>query len=232
LSTVLVHDVLDALGRFGFSTGKYLAFHLYNEPLLDPRLLSFVQRARANCHDISVILWTNGWHLRPRNAMGLVRSGVTNFMVSAYSDEEFDRLFNLGVWLREKLAAQPPPAGLPVYFRVRRSHSLDGRMRASVPISAGNYAPCSQPWSDLIIRASGSIGLCCYDWREQKTFGNLNGTRFEDCLAGCRRELDTLQDELSAGIRTLPVCQACQFPRWPAGERAGHTWREGSRVFG
>lgn len=228
----VVEDVLETLGAAGFGDGRYIAFHLYNEPLLDPRLAGFVRYARAQCPQAGIILWSNGWYLTETIACELAAAGVTHFMLSAYSRRAQDEFQALGLRLQESLAAFMGDGRLPVYFRVRRCSRLDDRMQMISPAQEPDARPCHQPLSDLTIRAGGSLGLCCYDWAEQKAFGNLNGQRFADCLAGQYSQLTALYRDLSQGIRDLPVCQACHFPRRRADHRAAWTWPEETRVFG
>jgi hypothetical protein len=228
----VVEDVLDTLGRAGFGAGKYIAFHLYNEPLLDPRLVAFIEHARARCPEAGIILWSNGWYLTETIARELAAAGVTHFMLSAYSRGAQDRFRALRLHLHENLGACLQDGHLPVYFRIRRCSRLDDRMQMISPPEESDSRPCHQPLSDLTIRASGSLGLCCYDWAEKRVFGNLNRQPFADCLAAQFADLMALYQNLSRGIRDLPVCQACHFPRRRADHRAEWTWPEGTKVFG
>jgi len=232
LPAAVVEDVLDTLGAAGFSAGRYIAFHLYNEPLLDPRLSAFVRHARMQCPSAGIILWSNGWYLTETIAHELVAAGVTHIMLSAYSRRAQEGFEALRRRLQESLAAGVRDGRLPVYFRIRRCSRLDDRMQMISPPQEPDARPCYQPLSDLTIRADGSLGLCCYDWAEQKVFGNLNRQRFADCLAGQHSQLTALYRDLSRGIRHLPVCQACHFPRRRADLRAGWTWPEETKVFG
>src|SRR4051812_36392122 len=86
LPSAAVADVIDTMAGQYYGVGKFLAFHVYNEPLLDPRLFKFVEYARSRLPRINIILWSNGWYLYEVIAEELARAGVTHFMVSAYSD--------------------------------------------------------------------------------------------------------------------------------------------------
>jgi hypothetical protein len=232
LAGPVVRDVLDTLGAAAFGAGRYIAFHLYNEPLLDPRLFSFVQHARARCPEAGIIIWSNGWYLTENIACELACAGVTHFMLSAYSRRAHERFEALRLRLRADLSTCLGSDHLPVYFRIRKCPGLDDRMEMTAPPEKPDPRPCHQPLSDLTIRASGSLGLCCYDWAEQKVFGNLNRQRFAECLSAQAADLAALHRDLCRGIRTLPVCEACHFPRRHADRRAEWTWPEGTKVFG
>jgi len=232
LPALVVEDVLHTLGAAAFGAGRYIAFHLYNEPLLDPRLAAFVRYARAKCPQAGIILWSNGWYLTETIACEMAAAGVTHFMLSAYSRRAQDAFQALRLRLQESLAACMGDGRLPVYFRIRRCSRLDDRMQMISPPQEPDARPCHQPLSDLTIRAGGSLGLCCYDWAEQKVFGNLNRQRFADCLAERHSQLTALYRNLKRGIRDLPVCQACHFPRRRADHRAEWTWSEETRILG
>ena len=232
LSESIVDDVIDTLGELGFGLGKYLAFHLYNEPLIDRRLFSFVQRARRNCPHIRIILWSNGWYLDQTVSRDLIEAGITDIMLSAYSDHEFDRLNALRCSLARWLVAHPPRSAHSVYCCIRRIRDLDDRLHIGQPVNPIKHSPCGQPLDDLIIRSTGDIGLCCFDFEGRHSFGNLYSSRFRPCLIDNYGRLVSLADELAAGIRSLPLCQTCINPRRSAEQGAPPTWREDTKIYG
>lgn len=229
-----VLDALDVLARYGFGAGKFLAFHVYNEPLLDPRLLSFVTYARARMPGLNIILWSNGWYLYETIAVELIHAGVTHLSISGYTDREQSRFLDLRDRLKEKLAAIRFEGALPVYFRVMRMRELDDRLMSPdkrEDDTATHNEPCYQPTSDLIIWSSGHIGLCCFDWQHNETFGNVLDHGFEAALLSGREKLTARTRELQAGIRTLPICKTCVAPRGPANGRAQSRWNASKRIW-
>lgn len=229
LSSVAVTDVIDTLANQNYGVGKFLAFHVYNEPLLDPRLFKFIDYARSKLGQINIILWSNGWYLYETIAEELAQAGITHFMVSAYSDAEYERFTALRNWLRTRLRSRLAMDALPVFFQVRRVRELDERMHR-LALAPQNCLPCHQPLNNLTIRANGDIGLCCYDWAQEETFGNINRAPFAECLTSNYARLEAVYRSLVNGERELTVCQACDTPRRAATEAIPSYWPESTLV--
>ena len=90
LPASIVQRCLTELGEAGFS--GIIAFHRYNEPLIDPRFGHFVGMARARCPDASIVVLTNGFVLCQQMLDDLGEMGVRLVTASAYSKREFERL--------------------------------------------------------------------------------------------------------------------------------------------
>ncbi|MBN1124195.1 MAG: methyltransferase domain-containing protein [Sedimentisphaerales bacterium] len=197
LPTRIVCEVLDTLGDYNF-TGR-IAFHTYNEPLMDPRLFTFIAYARRICPQSEIFICTNGYYLHQEMAEKLVQTGVTNIYVSAYSDSEYDRLSRIQV---------------PIPYRVERQ-KLDQRLDSYNRPPTGDTRPCYNPLYQLTITASGKICLCCIDWKRQYTFADLHTQPFEQAMRN--PEMWRIYDRLSQGDRCLDLCKSCRFARGPAG---------------
>jgi len=196
----IVCHVLDTLGRYRFS-GR-IAFHTYNEPLIDPRLDTFVAHARRACPDSEIYICTNGYYLNAERARALVDAGVTNIHVSAYSDAEYERLSQLV---------------LPIRYAVQRA-TLDARMDLYEAPPTSCSRPCYSPLYQIIVTAAGRLSLCCYDWKRHCTFGNLHEQSFEEVMKD--PSLWTLYEQLSHGQRTLDLCRRCHLLRGPGDEES------------
>ena len=106
-------------------------------------------------------MWSNGWYLYTQTALELGKTGVTNFMLSAYSDDEHRRFMELKKTLPAGLAATDGCSGLPVYFHVRRATSLDDRMETRAEPQEVPCTPFFRPLRNLTIRSNRNLGLCC-----------------------------------------------------------------------
>jgi MoaA/NifB/PqqE/SkfB family radical SAM enzyme len=62
----------------------WLALHNYNEPLLNPRLLTEIQEIRSRLPSVSVSIFTNGDHLRRSTLHELAESGANHVRVTLY----------------------------------------------------------------------------------------------------------------------------------------------------
>ena len=199
----IVHDVLDTLAEARFA--GCLAWHVYNEPLLDPRLVQFITYARSGCPNSDILVWSNGWYLNRTLTEKLIVAGVTRFTLSAYTDEDYRRLQALRDGVKHLQIN-----GRPVHVHVIRIKQLDGRLTDGSDGGSTNRHPCHAPLGDVTIRASGRIGLCCFDWREQETFGNLHQTSFRRAMETAGDRMQQLRAELTRGVRTPEVCRRCR----------------------
>ena len=80
LPAKIVFDVLETLERYNFQ--GIIAFHTYNEPLIDPRLFQFIEFARKACPHSDIFILTNGYYLTQTLADELVDSGVSKIIIS------------------------------------------------------------------------------------------------------------------------------------------------------
>ncbi len=174
-----------------------ISFHNYGEPLLDPRLFTFIDYAVSV--GMPVLIWTNSWNLSEVMFDELVECGVTWFELSAYTKPELRRLQDMGL------------AREGVNVNIRDTPSLDKRRGIYGFTKLTNPGPChrSAPLNELIINRNGMIPLCCFDWQGRFVFGDLNvetvGNVFE------RSALLDTYTELKAGIRSRDVCKRCPY---------------------
>lgn len=204
----VVEDVLRTAAGWGWGETGVLAWHTYNEPTADPRLLHFCWMAKAMMPEVQIHLWTNGWYLDHALAAELAQAGVSKLVVSTYGPREFARLRPLVKSLRRH----------PMTVKVWQQ-TLDDRM---IPVEGQpQHRPCHCPLYDLTIYATGRIGLCCMDWRKQQDFGDLNETPFAEAMGAAFPEMAEIERQLERRDRRLGVCRACRMRRpifgYPAG---------------
>jgi 2-deoxy-scyllo-inosamine dehydrogenase (SAM-dependent) len=194
----IIEDVIGYLERNKWK-GK-VSFHTYNEPLIDPRLIYIIRAitepslCKMMPPQIKPVILTNGYYLTQDIAIELEDAGVEEIVVSAYSDAEEERL--------KKIKVDIP------YKVIRRK--LDDRLYMYVSDLA-NYqkVPCYAPLSEICIACTGEVRLCCYDWQNEHTFGNLYKDSFEDVL----KRMKPVYDRLIQGDRYLHLCQRCESSR-------------------
>ncbi|MHC4402964.1 MAG: radical SAM/SPASM domain-containing protein [Planctomycetota bacterium] len=202
----VVEDVLRTAAGWGWGETGTLAWHTYNEPTADPRLVHFCWLAKALMPHLHIHLWTNGWYLDEGLARELSQVGVSKLVVSTYSDAELARLRPLKRALR----------GYPTLIKVWK-RPLDDRMETT---GGGRARPCHAPLYDLTIYPTGKIGICCMDWNEQGTFGDLTKMSFADAMAEAFPMMTMYERELESKNRNLDVCMACRTRRGMFGYQA------------
>lgn len=185
LSSKIVRKVFDSLGGWA----GIVAFHTYNEPLIDPRLFTFIEMARGNY----IYILTNGYYLNQSLAQELEEAGAKAIETTAYSESEMLRLSKI------KIA---------IPYIARRS-TLDRRLEMYDKKPVKCNKPCAAPLNEIIVGCDGCVRLCCYDWKGMHNFGNLYHSELEDVI----KEMKPVFDRLIRGERHLYLCQRCDKNR-------------------
>jgi len=186
-------DVLEVCQKYDFA--GMIAFHVYNEPGIDPRLMLFIKETRKRLPKTLIFLLSNGFYLDQNLAEEYVKNGVGFIILSAYTEKEYARLKMIE---------------LNIPFYVHRI-KLDNRLDLYTKKVEEEREPCYAPLTEIIINCQGEVGLCCMDWQKQITFGNLEKESLESCLI--KPEIKDIYDNLSCGKRDLPICQRCKKSR-------------------
>lgn len=189
----IVFGVFQTLERHKF-TGV-ISFHTYNEPLIDPRLVKFIEGARESCPDTDIYICTNGYYLDQNLAEELVESGVSSIRVSAYTKSEFERLSKIHLNVPYKVELTP----------------LDNRLNLYDACENDTRKPCLAPLNEIIITRDGHISLCCLDWKRIYSFGDLYTQSMEDILKSGK--LHAVYERLRNGDRFLDLCKRCGWSR-------------------
>lgn len=181
LPIAVIEDTLAFLEEQGWS--GWVGFQNYNEPLVDPRLYYLIRYVKH-----PVRLWTNGYGLSQVLVDELTQAGVKDFEISAYSTKEWERLSGLRF-------------SVPARVNLR---GLDKRLDMyGFPPNQGGPCPRSAPLHDIIIRRTGKVGLCCFDWRGDHDMGSLRESW---------GQLEALSEELKRG-RPLELCRRCDMSK-------------------
>jgi len=202
----VAEDVISTAAEWGWGKTGTLAFHMYNEPTADPRLFSFLGFAKVYMPDCAIHIWTNGWYLNSGMLDEYARAGVTKLVVSTYSQAEYRRLRPLAGHLgrlRCKVWKRP----------------LDDRL-----VTLNGQPPrrrrCHAPLYDLTIYPTGKIGLCCMDWAQRETFGDLTETPFAEAMTAAFPVMVEAERSLEQRRRVLGACLECRMRRGMFGYRA------------
>ncbi len=194
LPAKIVIGVLDILHKYQFR--GMIAFHTFNEPLIDPRLFKFIEYARKSCPDAVIYFSTNGFYLDQNLANELVECGLTSLHISAYSPKEYERLSKIT---------------LPIPINLEKMVLLDIVPALYQSPIIDNQTPCQAPLGEIIVTRDGQISLCCRDWQRRYIFGDLNEEPLEEILR--KGNLQTVYSHLSRGNRVLDLCRRCDWCR-------------------
>ena len=202
IPTYIVKKTIDELGEINYS--GVIAFHCYNEPLIDPRLFYLTRYAKDICNNAIIRITTNGFYLTQELSKELYNFGVGQLIVSIYSTAEKERiklLFNSEMIKNYKIEISMQDM----------IHRLDGRrdIYTREPISCS--LPCYSLTSEIIIRHTGDVCLCCLDFDSKFVYGNLAIAPLKDILVS--ESVKAVQSKLSTGERFLEICKRCNWQR-------------------
>lgn len=193
LPTTIVKKVIDYFSDNNYE-GK-IAFHLYNEPGIDPRLFKFIEYARQKCPKSHISFVTNGFYLDEGLLEEYHNIGLTEIIITAYTDAEYKRFSSYKTAMKVTI----------------NRYELDDRL-CIYDIDEKNLSKqCLAPFNELIITRDAKVGLCCWDWRKDHTFGNLFDQSLGEILMS--KEIMRVYQELSIGRRNLHLCRRCDRSR-------------------
>lgn len=194
LPSKIVLETLCVLKKFNYS--GTIAFHNYNEPLIDPRLFKFIESARQLCPKSNIYFSTNGIFLNQTMLDELIESGLTDIHVSTYSDKDFERLSKLNYSINKC---------------VSRQTLIKDHLEIYIKPILNIKVPCFAPLNQIIITRDGNLVLCCRDWKRKHVFGNLHREKLDEVLRN--GELHYIYSHLSKGNRYLDLCSRCASSR-------------------
>jgi len=203
LDTRIVTETVTYLGEVGLKSNIFLS--VYNEPLIDPRLLWILQYINEHS-DCAVEIFTNGWGLNQYLFNEMIKLRVT-FTVSVYDVPEEERLRKIN--------------GMVHPHKVQQI-ILDPRVMQIYDEQPIHRGPCRFPSVYPMINHLGQMVLCCRDYKWDVIIADLNDISFEEALQSEKRL--RLCDELESGERFLDICKRCSFVGWGIHQREWDKW--------
>ena len=190
LGSDLIYRVL---GAFPKSWQGEIGFHMYNDPSVDPRLFLIASKVRSILPAAFLDVWSNGLYLTPTLIQEGIDIGIDKFHITAYSDDVYNMVYGLQ----------------GVVVNRRQDNEFDDRLTLYTREKNTSPKICLAPFNQLIINRYGKIGLCCFDWGNSITFGDLYTESLEDCF----ERMDGVFKNLMDGKREYEACSRCNTGR-------------------
>lgn len=147
-----------AYNEMGF-TGL-IGWHFYNEPMLEwKRMSKLMEKIREKVPQSRFLLWTNGTNLVDDPKVDMFEKVVVTDYYNQGA-EHFKKFY------RNELDVHTP--------------NFDERLAYDSP---GSSQPCLRPFIEFIINAYGDVILCCQDWENRVSIGNVLTDSFEELVA-------------------------------------------------
>jgi radical SAM protein with 4Fe4S-binding SPASM domain len=192
---------LNELGYTG-ATG----LHSYNEPLMDKRIYHIIELHKEICPKATISILSNGRLMDQSVTEKLLKLGVDRITISAYESSTYNRLFRIFEDLKPKYP--------DCIFAINRQ-ALDNRMQYyDWPTRAELGLPviqtCKRVRDQLIVTATGEMQLCCYEWKKEMKFGNINENTLTEILENST--FLTIREDLIKGYRDKYFpCDRCLY---------------------
>lgn len=196
LSLNTIKKIIDELSENDFS--GVIAFHTYNEPLIDPRLFYIIDLIKSKCKKSKIFLLSNGFYFNQIIANELVEIGVDRIDITAYTLKDFEHL--------KKIEIPIPYSIFPSF----NPDSLDDRLCIydnSTLTEKNIIKPCYNILNDIIITSDAKISLCCLDWERRYCFGDLNKQSLKDIIL--KTEIYDDFKKTASGKREREICKNC-----------------------
>lgn len=188
LESEIVFKVFDWLGENDYA-GEVM-FSIYNEPMTDPRLFWFIRQLNIRVPNAAVYVITNGWNLDQKMLNELHKACRVRVIANGYTKAEQERLG-------------------PLSGATLRTGHLDDRIHMYGKDSGLEGEVCHAPARNFTVWNTGEVGLCCYDWKHSKVFGDLHTQTPDEILNSS--EYARLVKLTEAGQRATAsaVCRGC-----------------------
>jgi MoaA/NifB/PqqE/SkfB family radical SAM enzyme len=229
MSISMIHSIAQNLSGIDYS--DRIEFYIYNEPLLDSRILSIIETFRRTCPKACLMLASNGDLISTSAQISeLFEAGLNQLQINIYSGMSRFRKM-------EQLIKQVDCAPGDVYKKISpkaRVYSLEkkftklitpdsnkcGKFELSnrsgnVPALGKLEEPlsksCVRPFRYMQINWKGDVILCCNDYHGEVVCGNVKEQRIEDIWFHSEILQKYRKSLLRKERHGLKLCHPCSF---------------------
>lgn len=191
----------------GLSYSGSIAFHCNNEPLLDERLPSLIQKARALLKTNYFYLSTNGILLDIKLTHKLFETGLDRIIINNYNDTH-----KLIPCVSEIAAENHSFKGeLIVNYRAKTDYLCNraGENPNSMLIAKKPFdIICRRPLKEIVVGYDGTVPLCCADGLWKVVMGDVKKSMLKDIWFS--DYFTFVRKSLSTGKRNCTeICKVC-----------------------
>ena len=194
----IFRKIIDELAEIGFE-GR-ISPHHFGEPLMDKRLVNFVEYTRKKLPKSKIFIVSNGDFLTPAMYDLLVDKGVDTFLITQHSKEMPENIKLLFYHSNQKKLKNRV-----VYNKIKDLPL--GNRGGLIKIKSNKLPRCLGPRNPLVIDYAGNIVLCCSDYFSSVVFGNVKNEKLMDIWKSNRFKL--MRQQLRKRNYTLEMCKKC-----------------------
>jgi len=175
-------------------------FSNYGEPCLDNRLLLFINLTRMLFPDAFINMSTNGDLLTPELFRALIKVGINEIDITQHGAVEPTNHRKL----KEELTKEEKKK--IIWVKLDENSILSNR-GGTVKVNSKRIPKKICYQSTLIIRANGTVTLCCHDYFGEITLGDAKTENVFDIWF--KPENVQIREELYNGIAKKYICKKC-----------------------
>lgn len=193
--------IIDELAELKFK-GR-ISPQFFGEPLLDKRLVGFMEYARKRLPKAKLVLISNGDYLTVELFTELLSVGVNRFLITQHDETMPMNMSRLFAFINEN-PAHENKIKLLHFNEDTPLFNRGGTVKPKVQIHTPR---CSYPENPLVIDFAGDVVLCCNDYLKSVVFGNVKFQKLTDIwfsskYSGMRKRLRSMEF-------SLPICKSC-----------------------
>jgi radical SAM protein with 4Fe4S-binding SPASM domain len=202
MEEIVFKKIIDELAEIKFN-GR-ISPQFYGEPLMDARLVGFMEYAKKKLPKAKVIIISNGDYLTSELLNKLIDIGVEEFLLTQHDSTMSANMKILFAYL----TTHPKHKKKVKYMHFEDNTPLFNRGGLVKPSVQLNSPRCAYPRNPLVIDYSGDVVLCCNDYLKSMVFGNIKTQKlteiwFSKRYSDMRKKLRNLEF-------SLPICKKCQ----------------------
>lgn len=176
-----------------------VTFHLFGEPLMDPRLPGFVKHTREQLPKATISVSSNGDFLTMELYERLIDAGMNEMNITIH-DLNADKSMR---------SLQPLVDRHPARIRIASLHSSSALTNRGGAIKVENSKPAKKCGRlDVIaIDRNGNVLLCCSDYFHSVVFGNVNEMSVDGIWK--QKDFSAIRKRARRGKPELEICRKC-----------------------
>ena len=204
MSEELFYSIIHQLSEIDYQ--YTVCFNLNNEPLLDKRIIEFIQNARKTLPKAFFTMYSNGSLFTEKHLEGILPS-ISILYIDNYHN---DRIFTEPIKKILSFIEKNPEHSEKLEINIVRKDAI----RTTRGGLAGNRSRvyflrslCIYPFTQMNVRPDGKVSLCCNDALGKYTLGDLNKNSLLEIWGG--EKYWDIRNKMLKGRHCLPMCKQC-----------------------
>ncbi len=205
MSGELFKKILDDLENIGYKGAISLSF--YGEPLADKRIFGFIKEIKKRFKSSMVGFPTNADLLTPGIFKELLKLKIGYMVISQHDPEPSKNIEYVKKFISSEEWNKGSRKPKIIFKRVcSGSDFLTDRAKSLKIKTRFNQFYCNP--NLMIIRADGTVNLCCNDYYNEVVFGNVNRESIEEIWNSPK--FRKVRSMIRRGDFSLGICRRCR----------------------